>query len=542
METYTYDINGALLSASNPDHKVSWQRDILGRTEGEWQDEIGCSKVLDQSGQLIKRTSGFFGNGIDFDYDPGGYLKEVRSNGDRIARFQHSPRGELTETSFSSGMKHIRKYLPTGELEESVTMRPRREDHRTCYAWDKSGLLTSVDDNFSGVSKLSYSPNKDLTSMIYPEGDTQWFHLQSDGRDVIGAPTDPQERITHVGNYRYTWSANGELLEKRSREQVVVFSYDVTGRLSSSGCVRKQGDWQELPLDLDVTTLASKAILDPSETVSTYRYDALGRRTEKVTRSASGEEQTVSFFWDSDQLLGEAVKGTRGVTHRIEHVFHPGSFTPIAQLDSIKERSCYFVLDVRGAPRAAYNSEGKVIWEAHLSAFGKVRWQEGNPELVKHHLLGQYSDEETGLFYNRFRYFDPDLCGYISPDPIGLAGGLEPWNYPTDPFTWADPLGLVKEGCGGSGGAGSDHKYHPAPKQIDAFPDLQKAKAKTPVQGGGGFRKRWIDNKRNIYEWDSQHGALEKYTKKGKHLGEFDPKTGSQTKPADPSRDIKKYL
>ena len=358
---------------------------------------------------------------------------------------------------------------------------------------------------------------------------------------MTGAPTDPQERITHVGNYRYTWSANGELLEKRSREQVVVFSYDVTGRLSSSGCVRKQGDWQELPLDLDVTTLASKAILDPGETVSTYRYDALGRRTEKVTRSASGEEQTVSFFWDGDQLLGEAVKGTRGLTHRIEHVFHPGSFAPIAQLDSIKERSCYFVVDVRGAPRAAYNSEGKVMWEGHLSAFGKVRWQEGNPELVKHRLLGQYSDEETGLFYNRFRYFDPDLCGYISPDPIGLAGGLEPWNYPTDPFNWADPLGLVKEGCGGSG---SDHKYHPAPKgSLEAFPGLKKAPPRNPVQGGGKLRDRWKDKKGEIYEWDSMHGRLEKYNKRGKHQGEFDPKTGRQTKPRDPSKDLpKKYL
>ena len=160
--------------------------------------------------------------------------------------------------------------------------------------------------------------------MIYLEGDTQWFHLQSDGRDVTGAPTDPQERITHVRNYRYTWSGNGELLEKRSREQVVVFSYDATGRLSSSACVRKQGDWQELPLDLDVTTLASKAILDPGETVSTYRYDALGRRTEKVTRSASGEEQTVSFFWDGDQHVvvggigggGECRKIFSGMHHR----------------------------------------------------------------------------------------------------------------------------------------------------------------------------------------------------------------------------------
>lgn len=89
---------------------------------------------------------------------------------------------------------------------------------------------------------------------------------------------------------------------------------------------------------------------------------------------------------------------------------------------------------------------------------------------------------------------------------------------------------------------GQNHKYHPAPKLFEAFPDLQRAKPKTPIQGGGGLRKRWTDKKGNIYEWDSQHGTLEKYSRKGKHIGEFDPKTGRQTKQADLSRDIKKYL
>ncbi|WP_415974044.1 colicin E3/pyocin S6 family cytotoxin [Rhodococcus sp. 077-4] len=49
-------------------------------------------------------------------------------------------------------------------------------------------------------------------------------------------------------------------------------------------------------------------------------------------------------------------------------------------------------------------------------------------------------------------------------------------------------------------------------------------------------RTRWTDDKGNIYEWDRQHGAVEKYSKNGKHLGEFDPNTGAQTKPPDPTR------
>jgi hypothetical protein len=82
----------------------------------------------------------------------------------------------------------------------------------------------------------------------------------------------------------------------------------------------------------------------------------------------------------------------------------------------------------------------------------------------------------------------------------------------------------------------SDHKYHQAPKGLTAFPDAVKDKPRSNVQGGGGLRKRWKDRKGRIYEWDSQHGAVEMYDKQGKHLGEFDPETGEQTKPAKPGR------
>ncbi len=72
-----------------------------------------------------------------------------------------------------------------------------------------------------------------------------------------------------------------------------------------------------------------------------------------------------------------------------------------------------------------------------------------------------------------------------------------------------------------------------------AFNDLTIVKRKTP-SAGGGLRKRWKDKKGNIYEWDSQHAAVEKYNKNGIHLGEFDPNTGAQTKPANPDRSVEK--
>ncbi|WP_218025895.1 colicin E3/pyocin S6 family cytotoxin [Nocardia miyunensis] len=78
----------------------------------------------------------------------------------------------------------------------------------------------------------------------------------------------------------------------------------------------------------------------------------------------------------------------------------------------------------------------------------------------------------------------------------------------------------------------------PAPKALKAFPDAKKVDMKTPVQGGGKLRPRWKDPKGRIYEWDYQHKTVEMYSKNGKHLGEYDPDTGVQTKPADKTRKV----
>ncbi|MFW9270293.1 colicin E3/pyocin S6 family cytotoxin [Pseudomonas sp. NR3] len=94
--------------------------------------------------------------------------------------------------------------------------------------------------------------------------------------------------------------------------------------------------------------------------------------------------------------------------------------------------------------------------------------------------------------------------------------------------------------------AEAGHDYHPAPKthEITGFSGLKKGKKKTPVQGGGGLRDRWLDAKgRTIYEWDASHGELEAYrASDGSHLGAFDPITGEQTDGPKKNRSIKKYL
>jgi RHS repeat-associated protein len=65
---------------------------------------------------------------------------------------------------------------------------------------------------------------------------------------------------------------------------------------------------------------------------------------------------------------------------------------------------------------------------------------------------GQYHDHETGLHYNRYRYYDPGVGRFISKDPIGYAGGLNLYAYAPNPIGWVDPLGLTSTCSCGIGG------------------------------------------------------------------------------------------
>ena len=58
-------------------------------------------------------------------------------------------------------------------------------------------------------------------------------------------------------------------------------------------------------------------------------------------------------------------------------------------------------------------------------------------------MQGQYEDQETGLYYNRYRYFDPNISAYISQDPIRLNAGTNLYFYGLNSIEWIDPLGLA---------------------------------------------------------------------------------------------------
>ena len=102
----------------------------------------------------------------------------------------------------------------------------------------------------------------------------------------------------------------------------------------------------------------------------------------------------------------------------------------------------YYLNDHLGTPQLLLDRNGRVVWQGDYHPFGRV-----DPGITTRdsdlRFPGQRYDQETGLHYNAMRYYDPNLGRYITPDPIGLAGGMNPYIYTGgDPVDWSDPWGL----------------------------------------------------------------------------------------------------
>ncbi|WP_110187879.1 RHS repeat-associated core domain-containing protein [Pokkaliibacter plantistimulans] len=147
------------------------------------------------------------------------------------------------------------------------------------------------------------------------------------------------------------------------------------------------------------------------------------------------ERQSTVFLWEGDRLLGEVSEGR----YRW-YLYEPDSFRPLLLIDD--GQVYYYQLDHLGTPLSLTDSFGHVVWQASYSAFGEAQI---SIEQVRNPLRfqGQYFDDESGLHYNRYRYYDPHTGRYISQDPIGLLGGLNPYRYAPNPVNWVDPLGLT---------------------------------------------------------------------------------------------------
>ena len=100
------------------------------------------------------------------------------------------------------------------------------------------------------------------------------------------------------------------------------------------------------------------------------------------------------------------------------------NYDPSLHQQEVTDGERYTIVhDYLGTPTQAYDSKGNLVWEMLLDVYGEVMECRGDRSLVPFRYQGQYEDVETGLYYNRFRYYSPQMGMYISSDPIGLEGG-----------------------------------------------------------------------------------------------------------------------
>jgi len=196
-----------------------------------------------------------------------------------------------------------------------------------------------------------------------------------------------------------------------------------------------------------------KKVIRPDKKVVTFTYDALGRRTSKTF-----EGKTTRWIWDGNVPLHEWVEdqheeprvNDKGevMPREIDSAAlttwlfeEAGSFVPMAKLKGDKQYS--IITDHLGTSVQMYNITGEKTWECELDSYGKIRMLEGHATSCPFRYQGQYEDIETGLYYNRFRYYNPEDGVYVSQDPIRLEGGLNFYSYVLDNLVLVDPFGLM---------------------------------------------------------------------------------------------------
>nr|WP_306815205.1 RHS repeat-associated core domain-containing protein [Limnobacter parvus] len=128
------------------------------------------------------------------------------------------------------------------------------------------------------------------------------------------------------------------------------------------------------------------------------------------------------------------------------YLFEPFSFKPLALVQH--GEVFHYHTDHIGTPREITNARAEVVWSSTFKTYGALALAHVNEVENPLRFQGQYYDSETGLHYNRHRYYDPNCGQFTTQDPIGLLGGMNAYQYAPNPMTWVDPWGLSsKEEC-----------------------------------------------------------------------------------------------
>jgi RHS repeat-associated protein len=460
-ESFAFDARGALMAVRSEAGAVLFERDAVGRIVKEQLGEHIIENRYDLSGLRIERHTDL-GHRAAYDFDDAGDLRGVRAGHDAAQRHRAPGQLELSATSLPDWAMHITRdplgleitrSMPGGVVatwDRDPYGRPnlRRvltgagktgtggDVLRIGYRWRGADQIGTLVDTRKGPTRFGYDPRGHLIAAFFPDGSVQ--HRAADAVGNLFRTADRSDRtygpggtLERANRTTYRYDVDGQLLEKRLADGAAWhYTWNGAGRLA--------------------------VVQRPDGKTVAFAYDALGRRIRKEF-----DGWVTDYVWDGDDLVHERVRGAEGEFEPlVTWVVEPGTYAPLAKIDGNARYGV--VTDHLGAPTMLLTEAGRVAWKAQLDLYG-VAAEEINETGCPWRFPGQYEDPETGLYYNRFRYYDPEAGRYISQDPIGLLGGLAQYAYVHDPLGWADPWGL--SGC--KKGRGTDRA---PPYQMDLFP------------------------------------------------------------------------
>jgi RHS repeat-associated protein len=165
-----------------------------------------------------------------------------------------------------------------------------------------------------------------------------------------------------------------------------------------------------------------------------YTYNGLGQRANKEV-----DEVTTVFVYDFN---GNIVAESQPDGTIANEYLYMGS-NRLARVDVGSGDLYYYSNNYLGTPLLLTDDTGKVVWDADYEPFGEAAVNAASTVVNNFRFAGQYYDEETGLHYNYHRYYDPTTGRYLTPDPIGLVGGINLYSYVlNNPINLIDPHGL----------------------------------------------------------------------------------------------------